>query len=124
MNSQPFVSRWYDRDPALSQALALLKQADTRYHAQVAINIIKVIIEHQQLDALHRSHQAETTSVEAALEHAKTLNQQVASRRWFDADESLRSAMLLLQAMPDDAQQSVIPAIARHIETTLADLEG
>jgi hypothetical protein len=32
--------------------------------------------------------------------------------------------MLLLQAMPDDAQKSVIPAIARHIEATLTDLEA
>jgi len=127
MQQEPFVSRWYDQDPALSRALACLKQADNRYHAQVAVNIIRVILEHQQLDALHRSHNAEQVApapptLETALERAEELNQRTASRRWFDADESLRAAMLLLADMPDDAQRHVIPAIASHIEATLAEL--
>jgi hypothetical protein len=126
---EPSVNRWYDADPALSRALACLKEADNRYRAQVALNIICVILEHQQLASLRRSHEAEgpptlphLPTVEAALAHAESLQHGVASRRWFDADQSLRSAMLLLEAMDDAEQRTVIPAIAQHIEATLAAL--
>lgn len=39
--------RWADRDPALVEALEALRRADSRYQAQVALNIIKVIVEHK-----------------------------------------------------------------------------
>jgi hypothetical protein len=39
--------RWYDRDPALSRAFKSLQQAPGSIQAQIALNLIKIIIEHQ-----------------------------------------------------------------------------
>ena len=38
--------RWYDKDPVLSQAIATLEQSDDETQIKIALNLIKIIIEH------------------------------------------------------------------------------
>ncbi|MDX2085306.1 MAG: hypothetical protein SFZ03_07960 [Candidatus Melainabacteria bacterium] len=108
--------RWYDADPALARALESLRQAPDRYQAQVALNIIKIIVEHR-IEAASGS--AAETMEQLMAESGSSASDRSLRRRWYDVNETLHSAMHLLRDCPDDLQQSVIPSIARMIEQTL-----
>ena len=38
--------RWYDKDPVLSEAVRTLEETDDQTQIRVALNLIKIIIEH------------------------------------------------------------------------------
>ena len=38
--------RWYDKDPVLSQAMNTLEHSDDDTQIRIALNLIKIIIEH------------------------------------------------------------------------------
>ena len=38
--------RWYDKDPVLSQAIETLEHSDDETQIRIALNLIKIIIEH------------------------------------------------------------------------------
>ena len=46
--------RWYDKDPVLSQAVATLEKSDDETQIKVALNLIKIIIEHNIENNLKR----------------------------------------------------------------------
>lgn len=117
--------RWYDQDPALSRAMEHLRNASDRYQAQIALNIIKIIIEHHieensSLDVDELTHELQNGKGKSILgiphlvDHAER-------RRWYDVNETLRSAIQLLRDTPDDLQKKIIPTIARMIEQTLEE---
>jgi hypothetical protein len=122
------TQRWYDQDPALKRALDQLRQAPDAYHAQVALNIIKIVVEHSIEDAsaatLDKAVDATQRLVldpdEPSVSY-ETLAHNAARRRWYDVNETLRSAMKLLSDCPTDLQEQLIPSITRMIEQTLAD---
>ena len=114
MSENPPFKRWYDRDPALSRAMEQLRTAPDKYQAQVALNIIKIIVEHQMEDDA-------CGAPEDMLAAGMQQTDPARCRRWYDVHEALRSAMQLLCDCPDDLQQRVIPSVARMIETTLAE---
>lgn len=124
--SNTHFNRWTDQDPALARALEQLRKAPDRYHAQVALNIIKVVLEHQieqQFDetasGVSPFEENVDVVVQNLLQTASTRLDPQQRRRWYDANESLRSAMQLLKDSPDEIQQVIIPTIARMIEQTL-----
>lgn len=107
--------RWYDADPALRNALESLKQAPDKYQAQIALNIILIIVEHRIEDStLTNVDQLVQTLVKTQATETREY------RRWYDVNETLRSAMQLLRDCPDDVQQQVIPSISRMVEDCLA----
>lgn len=115
--------RWYDQDPALCRALNTLREASDKYQAQIALNIIKVILEHHiesqaqvEIESLNHETLAEKGFNALGLPHSQEHQER---RRWYDVNETLRSAMQLLRDTPDDLQQKIIPTIARMIEQTL-----
>jgi hypothetical protein len=125
--------RWYDQDPALNRAMEQLRLSPDKYQAQIALNIIKIIVEHQiELHAQAVVAGAEKNSegvdlvappmaltVEDVLAQARGTRNMQAYRRWYDMHETLSSAIQLLSDCPDDLQQRVIPSIALMIEQTL-----
>jgi len=113
-NSQ-ITNRWYDKDPALGKAVESLQEATDAYHAQIALNIIGIVVEHYA-DAEGRdtySTQKELLSL------AERKLECLPKDRWYDMNSSLRSAMQLLQDTPKEYQQRIIPHIAQMIELTL-----
>ena len=118
MDDAPRKGRWYDKDPALSRALESLKLAPDKYQAQIALNIIKVIVEHRIDDAA--GGVVSPDEVESLIEQASTEEQRTRSRRWYDVNETLRSAIALLRDTPEDIQAQIVPTVARMIETALA----
>ena len=111
--------RWYDQDPALSRAMESLAKASDGYQAQVALNIIKVIVEHrielESGESLEHDRQ-----VQQLIEEARSAADRTQSRRWYDVNETLRSALQLLHDTPSELQLSVIPSVAAMIEQTLS----
>lgn len=111
-------SRWYDKDPALSQALKSLRQAPDRFQAQIALNIIKVIVEHR-METLNEGPVVED-AMQAAIESAHaTTSKRLQQRRWYDVNETLRAAMQLLSETPEEVQQMMLPSVVKIIENAL-----
>ena len=111
----PSNNRWYDKDPALDRALEQLRNAPDNYQAQVALNIIKIIVEHQMEEA----GGPETGDVSQPLSYRRSWEDQRSYRRWYDVHETLSSAIQLLADSPEDLQKRLIPSIAQMIENTL-----
>jgi hypothetical protein len=89
------------RDPVLDRALGQLRLASDRYEAQISLNIIKIIAEHQM--------EAERPPLSAHYRH------------WSNLHDTLQSALQLLADCPDDLQPRIIPTIAHMIERTLLE---
>jgi len=109
-------NRWYDADPALHKAMEQLRLAPDNYQAQIALNIIKIIIEHQMEEETDGSIGA----IHTAVPRQRSWDGHRQHRRWYDVHETLGSAIQLLADTPDDLQKSLIPSIAQMIETTLS----
>jgi hypothetical protein len=123
-NLNAATQRWYDADPVIPRALAQLRQASNPQQAQIALNIIKVILEHQLAD----QQAVEVDTLEGSVmtylqttEYSHTSHPpNVKLRRWYDTSQTLSAAINLLQECPEDLKPSVIPTIAKMIEATLA----
>jgi hypothetical protein len=114
-SSNPF-QRWYDREPVLRQALESLRQASDKYQAQIALNIILIVVEHQ----IESETLSDVEDLLQVVENSKEHSQQY-FRRWYDVNETLRSAMQLLHDCPDDVQVQLIPTIHKMVEETLRE---
>lgn len=121
------TQRWYDRDPALSGAMEQLRNAADKYQAQIALNIINIVIEHLIEEASdsplndqgNGNLQLLYDQVGIKPSQTSQANSANTRRRWYDVNETLRSAMQLLQDCPDELQQKIIPSIATMIDQTL-----
>lgn len=107
--------RWYDSDPALQGAIAQLRAASDQHQAQIALNIIKIIVEHQMEDETS----IKMEDLHNVLPNKASWEQQQQQRRWYDVHETLSSAIQLLLDCPYDLQERLIPSIIQVIETTL-----
>ncbi len=114
--SQNQHHRWYDEDPALGKAIEQLRQAPDKHQAQIALNIIKIIVEHQT----EASADGTVESLKQNVNNGESIEQQILRRRWYDINEVLHSAMQLLHDSPDELQKSLNPSIAQMIESSLA----
>jgi hypothetical protein len=108
--------RWYDKDPVLSRALEQLRNAPDKYQAQIALNIIKIIVEHR----IEEETEIQAGELDESLPYKQPWGNNQ-NRRWYDVHETLRSAMQLLHDCPDDLQTRIIPSIATMIEATLEE---
>jgi hypothetical protein len=111
-------ARWLKEDLALEKALQQLKGAKSHYEAQIALNIIKIIIEHaiEEHAALMPDFAAyESLPAKQSPWYHKDKNY----RYWYDLLETLSSASRLLEDIPGDLHAQVIPSIAQMIEGSL-----
>jgi len=110
--------RWYDNDPALRNALEQLRAASDQHQAQIALNIIKIIVEHQ-MEAETDLKAEDLNKTLPFSSFSPNAEEQSQRRRWYDVHETLSSAIQLLLDCPPDLQQRLIPSIAQMIESTL-----
>ncbi|MGE0199890.1 MAG: hypothetical protein AB7P76_02845 [Candidatus Melainabacteria bacterium] len=108
-------NRWYDRDPALSRAMDQLQLAEDKYQAQIALNIIKIIVEHQ----IEEGTAEPVEDISTLINQTPSMNGTAKHRRWYDLNATLHSAIVMLNDTPEDLQSRIIPAIASMIEDTL-----
>jgi hypothetical protein len=101
--------RWYDRDPILSKAMKILETSDDKLQIQVAINLIKVIIEHHIEENAY-------TSVDDMIKAVEEGKLNKGNARWYDIDHTLRTAIQMLENCSLEMQSRVAREIASLIK--------
>ena len=100
--------RWYDKDPVLSEAVRTLEETDDQTQIKVALNLIKIIIEHNIEDEKFEAVDDIINAVGSGLDDNKR-------GRWYDIDTTLRTAMNMLQNCPEDTQKVIAKERAKMV---------
>ena len=100
--------RWYDRDPILSSAMKTLEKSDDETQIKIALNLIKIITEHNISNSEYESVEDIVSATEDLLENTK-------KGRWYDIDSTLRTAITLLQNCPDSARAEIAKEMAKNV---------
>ena len=98
--------RWYDKDPVLSEAVRTLEETDDQTQIRVALNLIKIIIEHNIEDEKFEAVDDIINAVGSGLDDNRR-------GRWYDIDTTLRTAML--QNCPEDTQKVIAKEMAKMV---------
>lgn len=100
--------RWYDKDPVLSQAVQTLEESDDETQIRIALNLIKIIIEHNIEDEKYEAVDDIINAVGSGLDDNRR-------GRWYDIDTTLRTAMNMLQNCPEDTQKVIAKEMAKMV---------
>ena len=110
------VRRWYDRDPLLSKMMRILKDSDDDFQIKMAINLIKVIIEHH-IDS------DQFQSINDIMMAVKDGHIDKGNARWYDADNTLSTAIKMLESCPPEMQKSITKDIAGTIISEFNEID-
>ncbi len=100
--------RWYDKDPLLSKSMRTLRESDDETQIKVALNLIKIIIEHNISENTYSAVEDIMSAVEdGTLEKGKS--------RWYDIDNTVRTAINMLENSPEVVQKSVAKEMAKMV---------
>lgn len=100
--------RWYDKDPVLSSAMKTLEESDDETQIKVALNLIKIITEHNISNSEYESVEDIVSATEDVLDTTK-------KGRWYDLDGTLRTAISLLQNCPDTTRSVIAKEMAKNV---------
>lgn len=100
--------RWYDKDPVLSEAVRTLEETNDQTQIRVALNLIKIIIEHNIEDEKFEAVDDIINAVGSGLDDNRR-------GRWYDIDTTLRTAMNMLQNCPEDTQKVIAKEMAKMV---------
>ncbi|MCQ2739947.1 MAG: hypothetical protein MJ237_06950 [bacterium] len=100
--------RWYDQDPVLSSAMKTLEESDDETQIKIALNLIKIITEHNISDSEYESVEDIVSATEDVLERDK-------KERWYDLDATLRTAISLLQNCPEKTRHIIAKEMAKNV---------
>lgn len=103
-----YYSRWYDKDPVLSMSMRTLSTSDDSKQIAVALNLIKIIIEHNI-----KAHEYE--NVEDIVEAVEDGIIQRGSCRWYDLDSTVRTAIQMLEKCSLETKQKVALDMAQLV---------
>ncbi len=103
-----YYSRWYDKDPVLSMSMRTLSTTDDTKQIAVALNLIKVIIEHNI-----KAHEYE--NVEDIMEAVEEGIIQRGNCRWYDLDSTVRTAIQMLEKCSPETKQKVALDMAQLV---------
>lgn len=100
--------RWYDKDPVLSKSMRTLRESDDETQIKVALNLIKIIIEHNISENTYPAVEDIMSAVEdGTIEKGKS--------RWYDIDSTVRTAINMLENSPEVVQKSVAKEMAQMV---------
>lgn len=100
--------RWYDKDPILSNAVKTLEASDDETQIRIALNLIKIIIEHNIEDGQCETVEDIINAVGSGLEDTR-------KGRWYDIDSTIRTAMNMLQNCPANTQRVIAQEMAQLV---------
>lgn len=100
--------RWYDKDPVLSSAMKTLEESDDETQIKIALNLIKIITEHNISSSEYESVEDIVSATEDILETTK-------KGRWYDLDATLRTAISLLQNCPESTRRVIAKEMAKNV---------
>ena len=107
MESQYF-SRWYDKDPVLSMSIRTLANSSDERQIAVALNLIKIIIEHNIRDNKYEN----VEDIMAAVEDGRI---QRGNSRWYDIDSTVRTAIQMLEKCSTETKKKVALDMAQLV---------
>ena len=102
------IRRWYDQDPLLSKSMKILKESSDDFQIKMAINLIKIIIEHHIDDDQFKS----INDIMMAVREGRI---EKGNARWYDADNTLSTAISMLESCPPEMQAKITKEIAGKI---------
>lgn len=114
MSNSDNTRRWYDKDPVLSKAMKILETSEDKFQIQVAINLIKVIIEHN----IENNTFSSIDDIISAVEKGRNPK---GNDRWYDIDSTLRTAIQMLEDCPADMHGMIAHQIADMVTEQLKD---
>ena len=100
--------RWYDKDPILSNAVKTLENSDDETQIRIALNLIKIIIEHNIEDGQCETVEDIINAVGSGLEDNR-------NGRWYDIDSTIKTAMNMLQNCPANTQRVIAQEMAQMV---------
>ena len=103
-----YYSRWYDKDPVLSMSMRTLSTSSEPKQIAVALNLIKIIIEHNI-----KAHEFE--NVEDIVEAVEEGIIQRGNCRWYDLDSTVRTAIQMLEKCSPETKQKVALDMAQLV---------
>ena len=103
-----YFSRWYDKDPVLSMSMRTLANSSDENQISVALNLIKVIIEHNIQDNKYEN----VEDIMAAVEDGRI---QRGHSRWYDIDSTVRTAIQMLEKCSPETKKKVAIDMAQLV---------
>lgn len=103
-----YFSRWYDKDPVLSMSMKTLAHSSDERQIAVALNLIKVIIEHNIQDNRYEN----VEDIMSAVEDGRI---QRGHSRWYDIDSTVRTAIQMLEKCPAETKKKVALDMAQLV---------
>ena len=100
--------RWYDKDPVLSSAMKTLEESGDDTQIKIALNLIKIITEHN----IANSEYEEVSDIINATEIDLATQKR---NRWYDLDETLRTAISMLQNCPQETRHAIAVEMAKMV---------
>ena len=100
--------RWYDKDPILSKSMKTLEASDDETQIKVALNLIKIIVEHNLAFS-------EYTDVNEIIEAVEEGMDERANSRWYDIDRTVRAAINMLESSPPEVQKILAKEMAKIV---------
>ena len=108
--------RWYDKDPLLSKSMNTLESSDDETQIKVALNLIKILIEHNISEHTF-------TGVEDVLSAVEDGLVEKGNNRWYDLDKTVRTAINMLENSPLPVQKAVAKEMAKMVVTKIKEDE-
>lgn len=103
-----YFSRWYDKDPVLSMSMRTLSNSSDERQISVALNLIKVIIEHNIQDNRYEN----VEDIMSAVEDGRI---QRGHSRWYDIDSTVRTAIQMLEKCTPETKKKVALDMAQIV---------
>lgn len=100
--------RWYDRDPILSKSMRTLEVSNDETQIKIAINLIKIIIEHN-IDS------DDFSSIEDIMTAVSDGRIEKGNARWYDIDNTVRTAIQMLENCDYSTQSKIAKEMAKMI---------
>ena len=100
--------RWYDRDPILQRSMQTLENSDDESQIKIALNLIKIIIEHN----ISNDEYNEVGDILSAVEEGQTETQ---GNRWYDLNSTVRTAINMLENCPFSTQKAIAKEMAKLV---------
>ena len=103
-----YFSRWYDKDPILSISMRTLANSSDERQIAVALNLIKIIIEHN----IQGNNYENVEDIVSAVEDGRI---QRGHNRWYDIDSTVRTAIQMLENCDPETKKRVALDMAQLV---------
>ena len=100
--------RWYDKDPILQRSMQTLENSDDESQIKIALNLIKIIIEHN----ISNEEYNDVGDILSAVEDGKSA---VNGNRWYDLNSTVRTAINMLENCPFSTQKAIAKEMAKLV---------